>query len=129
LIGVGVNGNGNGYTVQSAEVGKASVDAPYSAAIATDCKMYISGVNSHLIWVVDGEYVSKFAGAAGSNGFVDDVDPTVARFDTPKGLFFEAGMLYIADSGNNVSAAIVQHLSVLLCCSFRAYCGLEPNAP
>lgn len=114
LIGIGVGGNGNGFTVPSAEPSKASLESPYAAAatdLASGCKLYISGVNSHLIWVVDGEYVSKFAGSAGVDGSAGDggTDLTATRFKFPKGLLWDSvdNYLVIADSGNNVSAASV----------------------
>ncbi len=99
-----VAGNGAaGFSGDSGPAFTASLNNPWSVALASTGELYIADQNNQRIRKVSpGGTISTVAGI-GSTGFSGDLGPaTQAQLDVPSGVVVDvAGNLYIADSGNN----------------------------
>ncbi len=92
-----------GFSGDSGPALSASLNNPWSLALASTGELYIADQNNQRIRKVSsGGIISTFAGI-GSTGFSGDLGPaTQAQLDVPSGVVLDvAGNLYIADSGNN----------------------------
>lgn len=86
----------------------AELDTPAGIAVDSDGRVYFSEFGRHRVRVIrdDGTLVTiAGVGLSGSGG--DGGPATRARLRRPAGLAYSRGVLYIADSGNNVVRAVV----------------------
>ena len=79
-----------------------SIASPFGVAVAENNWLYVSDDTAHVVYrVTPNGTKSVFAGAASTSGDIDGVTGTSARFNAPKGIAIdEAGVVYVADSGN-----------------------------
>jgi streptogramin lyase len=93
----------------------ARFNAPRDIALGRDGYLYVADTNNHTIrriWPASG-VVTTFAGQAGVAGSHDDQATSEARFYYPYSLAVDAaGVIYVADWGNNMIRRIGTDLNV-----------------
>jgi DNA-binding beta-propeller fold protein YncE len=81
----------------------------YPSGVTSDGeKLYVTDTINQTIRVVSGKTgaVSTLAGLAGKSGSADGIG-SAARFNNPKGILYDGGNLYIADTDNHTVRKIV----------------------
>ena len=85
----------------------ASLLEPRGVAVGDDGTIYISERRAHRIRYIDGAGNLQTLAGTGVDGFAGDGGPAAeAELSTPGGLGLAAGVLYVADSGNDRIRAI-----------------------
>lgn len=80
---------------------QASFNRPTGLALSDDGTVYVADTGNHTIRAIDRKgTVTTFAGAAGKPG-TKVGSCAASRFREPTGLFYDKGVLYVADSGNH----------------------------
>lgn len=101
---------GTGLIGQSADGAPAlgsPLDRPTGVAVDSDGVIYFSELGAHRIRFIDAMGALRTLVGSGVPGFSGDGGPsTEAEIDTPGGLGIAAGVLYVADSGNDRIRAI-----------------------
>src|SRR5688572_7640604 len=83
--------------------------SPYGVAVDSSGNAYVADTTNHVIRKVTfGGTVSIVAGALASPGFINNADPTLARFVSPRGIAVNSAgtTLYVADTGNHAIRVI-----------------------
>ncbi|MBI4907925.1 MAG: hypothetical protein HY820_30145 [Acidobacteria bacterium] len=97
IAGTGTGGfNGDAREVESAQL-----NAPASVAVNRSGAVFIADTVNHRVRMISNGFLVTIAGT-GQKGYSGDAGGALgARFDTPRGLTFDAaGNLFVADSGN-----------------------------
>jgi len=77
-------------------------DSPMGVCCDKSGNIYVADNNNHCIRKISGGYVSTVAGEPGTSGRADGIGPA-AKFSYPIGIAIDnAGILYVADWGNNM---------------------------
>lgn len=82
---------------------------PVDLALGDDGTLYVTDVYNHCVRAIDpGGDISTVAGVCGEDGFDGDGGPAdAALLKRPYGIELADGVLYIADTGNNVIRAVL----------------------
>ena len=99
----------SGYAGDGGPALAAKLNNPVDLALAPDGTLYVTDVYNHCVRAIapDG-IITTVAGICGEPGYDGDGGPpTAARLKRPYGLELAGGVLYIADTGNNVIRSIV----------------------
>lgn len=98
----------NGYEGDGGPAIDATLNYPVDLAIDDDGTIYFTDVHNHCVRAIDPDGVMRtVAGACGMKGFTGDGGPPEeALLNLPFGIHWADGILYIADTGNNVIRAI-----------------------
>ena len=117
IAGTGAQGAGDGPAASATFTGPAGV------ALDGAGNLYLADQDGSLIRKLDlvGGQVSTVAGGANLSGTTDDVG-TLARFNSPAGVAFAGGALYVADRGNHTIRKIV--LSTAAVTTFAGTAGV-----
>lgn len=103
LAGTGLNAPSPDGTPAS----EASLQDPRGVAVDVDGTVYFTERTGHRIRFIDGNGVLQTLAGTGVDGFSGDGGPAAeAQVSTPGGLGIGAGVLYLADSGNDRIRAI-----------------------
>jgi len=103
LAGTGLIGDAPDGTPATA----ADLDRPSGVAVDVDGTIYFSERGNHLIRFIDGSGALQTLAGNGTPGFAGDGSAVSgSQLDTPGGLGLAAGILYVADSGNDRVRAI-----------------------
>ncbi len=96
-----------GITPDGAPAAGSRLDRPTGVAVDVDGVIYFSELGAHRIRFIDATGALRTLVGSGVPGFSGDGGPaTEAEIDTPGGLGIAAGVLYLADSGNDRIRAI-----------------------
>ncbi|MGZ3427763.1 MAG: hypothetical protein ACXVCV_13990, partial [Polyangia bacterium] len=92
----------------------ARFDHPHGVACDGAGNLYVADNNHHTIRkiVIASGVVTTLAGSAGMRGF-NDATGGAARFNSPHGLAFDGGNVFVADTGNDVIRQIVASSGVV----------------
>ncbi|MGZ3442877.1 MAG: SMP-30/gluconolactonase/LRE family protein, partial [Polyangia bacterium] len=92
----------------------ARFDHPHGVACDGAGNLYVADNNNHTIRkiVIASGVVTTLAGSAGMRGF-NDATGGAARFNSPHGLAFDGGNVFVADTGNDVIRQIVASSGVV----------------
>lgn len=86
---------------------EASLEDPRGVAVDVDGTVYFTERTGHRVRYIDGNGALQTLAGTGVDGFSGDGGPAVAaQISTPGGLAIAAGILYLADSGNDRIRAI-----------------------
>ena len=101
---------GTGLNAPSADgtpATEASLQDPRGVAVAVDGTVYFTERTGHRVRFIDGNGALQTLAGTGVDGFSGDGGPAAeAQVSTPGGLGIGAGVLYLADSGNDRVRAI-----------------------
>lgn len=93
----------------------AQLSSPTTLAVGPDNLLYISDTGNHSVRMVDGSgNLKTVVGKVGTAGYAGDAGlPTNARLSSPGGIAFDpAGVLYVADTGNNAVRKVTLGASI-----------------
>ena len=101
-------GNGlNGSAPDGTPATEASLRDPRGVAVGGDGTVYFTERTGHRVRYIDGTGALRTLAGTGVDGFSGDGGPAAeAQVSTPGGLGIGAGVLYVADSGNDRIRAI-----------------------
>lgn len=97
IAGTGALGTSDGDALT-----QCSFSAPKDIAVDSNKTIYVvEGDSINTIRKITGNCVTTFAGTANTNGSTDGIG-SVARFNNPTGIIYNAGYLYVTDYGNEI---------------------------
>ncbi|MEO8597802.1 MAG: IPT/TIG domain-containing protein [Candidatus Solibacter sp.] len=92
-----------GYAGDSGDPLAAQLNSPSAVVVDSKGIIYIADSANHCIRMVSGSTITTYAGKCGTIGALDGAATTVALFDNPSGLTFDAsGNLIVADTSNHL---------------------------
>jgi sugar lactone lactonase YvrE len=106
LAGTGSAGlvNGSGSSAQ--------FNFPYGLDVDASGNVYVADSMNHCIRKVTPTGVVSTVAGSGAPGFADSLTPLTAQFDSPQGVVYAAGVLYVADRNNHRIRKVVPGVEV-----------------